>query len=37
MTRRDFGNVRRLGSGRYQARYTNRNGATRARTFETKK
>ena len=37
MNRRDFGNVRRLPSGRYQARYVDRNGRSQVRTFETKK
>ena len=37
MTRRDFGNVRRLETGRFQARYVDRNGTTRTRSFDTKK
>jgi hypothetical protein len=36
MTRRDFGSVRRLPSGSFQARYTDRNGRTRSRTFATR-
>ena len=37
MNRRDFGNVRRLPSGRHQARYVDRNGRSQVRTFETKR
>ncbi len=37
MTRRDFGSVRRLESGRFQARYVDRNGRTRATSFDTKR
>ncbi|MBA3631068.1 MAG: hypothetical protein H0W55_15605 [Actinobacteria bacterium] len=37
MTRRDFGNVRRLESGRFQARYVDRNGKTRTVSFDSKK
>ena len=33
MNRRQFGSVRRVSSGRYQARYTDLNGRTRSRTF----
>jgi hypothetical protein len=37
MTRRDFGSVRKLPSGSFQARYTDRNGKTRSRSFATRK
>ncbi len=37
MTRRDFGSVRRLESGRFQARYVDRNGRTRTTSFDTKR
>ncbi len=34
--RRDFGTVRLLGTGRYQARYVDRSGRRHARSFATK-
>lgn len=37
MNRREFGNVRRLESGSFQARYTDLNGTTHARTFPTRR
>ena len=37
MSRRDFGSLRQVRSGRFQARYVDRNGRTRTATFDTKK
>jgi integrase len=37
MSRREFGSVRQLPSKRWQARYTDRNGITRARSFVARK
>ena len=37
MSRRDFGSIRQVRSGRFQARYVDRNGRTRTATFDTKK
>ena len=36
MRRRDFGSIRRLPSGRYQARYRDKSGIRHARTFPTR-
>src|SRR4051794_22343052 len=36
MTRREFGNVRQVSPRRWQARYTDRGGASRSRTFPTR-
>lgn len=37
MSRRDFGSIRQKDSGRFQARYVDRNGVTRTRTFDTRR
>ncbi len=37
MSRREFGNVRQVTNRRWQARYTDRNGRTRSRTFGSRK
>jgi integrase len=37
VNRRDFGTIRPLPSGSFQARYTDRNGRTQARSFDTRR
>ena len=37
MSRRDFGSIRQVRSGRFQARYVDRNGRTRTASFDTKR